>query len=492
MTNIHPLIICGGNGTRLWPMSRTQSPKQFQRIGGEDSLTFFQTAVQRHSGEGFETPVIVASVGQRNTVAAQLAQLGTDAELIYEPMGRNTGPAVLAAALTLYARDPKALMLVIPADHVIEGDINTTILAMRGAASDGYIVTYGIKPRYAETGFGYITDGGPIADYPGLRKVERFVEKPPVRKARLLVESDIAYWASGISMFSAATIIEEYQRFDPGSFVAVQQALETGADDGRGLLLNPDCFRHAESLPTEQVVFEKTRRIALAPLDVSWNDVGSWSAMYSISKPDTKGNVLQGDVIAVETSNSMVRSDTRLVSVVGMSDVIIIDTPDALLVTKVGHCQNVKKVAEHLKAAKRAEAEKHRGSHNSWGDHAQLIDKNGVNLSTLTLRPGAVLEIAPTASREAIVVRGSLHVENATAQSTLVAGERGLLDPKSASRLSNRTDEPVEVALLSLAAEVSLAEAITAVPVGAARPSTRPHVRATTLKDSETPGLRHA
>jgi mannose-1-phosphate guanylyltransferase/mannose-6-phosphate isomerase len=486
MTAIHPLVICGGNGTRLWPMSRTQSPKQFQRIGDENSLTFFQMAVERHSGEGFAQPVIVSSVGQRNTVAGQMAQIGRDAQYIYEPMGRNSGPAVLGAALTLYAQNPEALMLVVPADHVIQGDLNTTILAMRQAAEAGYIVTFGIKPRYAETGFGYITDGGPIEGIPGLHRVERFVEKPPVRKARLLVESAIAYWASGISMFAARTIIEEYQRFDPDSFVAVQQALATAQQDPRGLILNPDCFRHAANLPTEQVVFEKTRKIALAPLHVDWSDVGSWSAMYSISKPDPKGNVLQGDVIAVETSNTMVRSDTRLVSVVGLSDIIIIDTPDALLVTKVGHCQNVKKVAEHLKAAKRAEAEKHNGSQNEWGAFQQVIDKNGVNLSSLTLRPGAAIDIEAAPAREVVLVAGALQIENAHVQSTLVAGERALLDPASASRLINRGEAPVEMMVMTLANGPALAEAIVAVPAAEARVSAKPVVAARGL-DAQIP-----
>jgi len=468
MANIHPLVICGGNGTRLWPMSRTDSPKQFQRIGDGASATFFQAAVERHRGAGFEQPVIVSSVRQRNTVAAQLAAINCAADLIYEPMGRNTGPAVLAAALTLHARNPEALVLVVPADHVIEGDINTTILSMRGAAAAGHIITFGIKPRYAETGFGYIVDGGANPDFPGLHHVSRFVEKPPQRKARLLVESDVAYWASGISLFAAATIIQEYRRFDPDSFIAVQQALAHAAINARGTLLNPDHFRHAASKPTEQVVFEKTRRIALAPLDVQWSDVGSWSAMYGISKPNNDGNVLQGDVIAVETRNSMVRSDTRLVSVVGMSDVIIIDTPDALLVTRVGHCQNVKKVAEHLKAAKRHEAEAHNALSAEWGSLSTLVDRNALNLSTLALKPGAEIEIDPVRQRELTVIIGMIRIATPQGQIALSEGERALLDPKRISRLCNPTDEVVELLIMTHSGDVALSESITPVHAGAA------------------------
>ena len=359
MASIYPLIICGGNGTRLWPVSRTQSPKQFQKVGEETSLTFFQSAVERHRGPGYERPCIVSAQRHAETVAAQLAEIDCQADILLEPVGRNTGPAVLAAALSLYARNPDALMVVIPADHVIDGNLTNTIMAMAAPASAGFIITFGIKPRYAETGFGYITDGGPVIEYPGLRHVERFIEKPPSRKARLLVESEIAYWASGLSMFAARTIIEEYQKFDATSAAFVRLAVENGKPGPHGFELDPLNFGAAAASPTEVTVFEKTGRIALAPLDVDWSDVGSWTAMYGISKSNAQGNVLQGDVIAVETTNSMVRSTSRLVTVVGMKDVIVIDTPDALLVTRVGHCQDVKKVAEYLKVGNRIEAEKH-------------------------------------------------------------------------------------------------------------------------------------
>ena len=312
MTRIHPLIICGGNGTRLWPVSRTQSPKQFQKVGEETSHTFFQAAVQRHRGPGYAAPVIVSSIRHRLTVTAQLAEIDCAAQIIHEPMGRNTGPAVLAAALMLVEQDPDAIMVVVPADHVIEGDITSTIMAMVNPAKAGHIITFGIKPRYAETGFGYITDGGPVVEFPGLRVVDRFVEKPPSRKARLLVESDIAYWASGLSMFAARTIIAEYAKFDAATVEAVRLAVSKGYLAADGLELDASHFAATFAAPTESMVFEKTDRIALAPLDVDWSDVGSWTAMYGISKSNPQGNVLQGDVIAVETTNCMVRSTSRL------------------------------------------------------------------------------------------------------------------------------------------------------------------------------------
>jgi mannose-1-phosphate guanylyltransferase / mannose-6-phosphate isomerase len=455
MTRIHPLIICGGNGTRLWPVSRTQSPKQFQKVGDAESRTFFQEAILRHQGPGYEQPIIVSSIRHLETIRTQLAEIEASAHLILEPMGRNTGPAVLAAAITLQARDPEALMVVVPADHVIEGDLNGTIMAMADGAKAGHIITFGIKPRYAETGFGYITDGGPMINYPGLRMVERFVEKPPSRKARLLVESDIAYWASGISMFAAATIIEEYTKFDPASVSFVRQAIIRGKLTSDGLELASEFFGQAASGPTESIVFEKTSRIALAPLDVDWSDVGSWTAMYGISKSNPQGNVFQGDVIAVETTNSMVRSTSRLVTVVGMKDVIVIDTPDALLVTRVGHCQSVKKVAEYLKNGNRIEAEKHlavrpKEHATPYGGMAPLFQSDSLEMVSATIAPGQSLLLDPVDNREVMVSRGEVAVTTLHSSTALRPGQRMDLTNALPTLLANSSDTEVEVILVTL------------------------------------------
>lgn len=461
MTRIYPLIICGGNGTRLWPVSRTQSPKQFQKVGDSDSLTFFQSAVERHRGPGYQAPVIISSIRHRETIVSQLAEIGcTDAQVIHEPTGRNTGPAVLAAAYRLVARDPEALMVVVPADHVIEGDLNRTIMGMADAAKAGHIITFGIKPRYAETGFGYITDGGPMVGYPGLHQVERFVEKPPSRKARLLVESDIAYWASGISMFSAATIIEEYQKFDAASAAAVKFAVEKGRMAIDGLELHPEFFAAATPGPTESIVFEKTRKIALAPLDVDWSDVGSWTAMYGISKSNPQGNVLQGDVVAVETTNSMVRSSSRLVTLVGMKDVIVIDTPDALLVTRVGHCQSVKKVAEFLKSGNRVEAEKHqtakaRDVATPYGGMAPLFMSDHLEMVSITIQPGQSIVLDAVDNREIMTSRGDIIVSTLKSSAPLSAGQRMDLETVLPSMLVNAAQSEAEVILITMLGGVS-------------------------------------
>lgn len=468
MTNIYPLIICGGNGTRLWPVSRTQSPKQFQKVGDEASLTFFQSAVERHRGPGYQMPCIVSAARHRETIAKQLAEISAEAHVIHEPMGRNTGPAVLAAAMMLYDKDPSALMVVVPADHVIEGDINSTIMAMATSAAAGYIVTFGIKPRYAETGFGYITDGGPVIDFPGLHKVDRFVEKPPTRKARLLVESDIAYWASGISMFSAKTIIEEYRKFDAPTVAAVNRAIAQGRQCPDGFELESTSFVEAASNPTEVAVFEKTDKIALAPLDVDWSDVGSWTAMYGISKANAQGNVLQGDVIAVETTNSMVRSTSRLVTVVGMKDVIVIETPDALLVTRVGHCQNVKKVAEYLKHGNRPEAEKHVPAaaraavdQRDAAGMTRIFQSETMEIATARIAPGASLDVATAAGREIQVSKGELIISTIQSDAVLQAGEKMALSSFLPTTLVNGSAAEVELVMTTTVQQTASTDAET-------------------------------
>lgn len=457
MTRVYPLIICGGNGTRLWPVSRTQSPKQFQRIGDEDSQTFFQLAVERHSAEGYETPWVVTSIRHRETVRAQLNEIGREALMLLEPTGRNTGPAVLAAAIALQAVDPDALMVVVPADHVIEGDLNRTVMAMAPAAAAGHIITFGIKPRYAETGFGYITDGGPMVEFPGLHKVDRFVEKPPIRKARLLVESDAAYWASGISMFSARTIIAEYEKYAEPSAVAVRMAVARGRQTVDGLELNPEFFAAAAAQPTESAIFEKTDRIAMAPLDVEWSDVGSWTAMYGISKSNPQGNVLQGDVVAIETSNSMVRASNRLVTLVGMKDVIVIDTPDALLVTRVGHCQSVKKVAEYLKATSRVEAEVHEEARKrATGGPAELVplfQSDTMEIVSARIAPGQNLILDAVDDRELQVSRGAVTVTTLKSSTTVNAGHRVNLIASLPTMLVNPGATEVEVILTTMLGE---------------------------------------
>ncbi len=456
LTNkIYPLILCGGSGTRLWPISRTRSPKQFQRVGGKDTLTFFQSAIKRHEGPDFHPPVIVTSLRHRGTVINQLRNIQAEHQLICEPMGRNTGPAVLAAAHTLHGRDPNAVILVIPADHVIDGDINSTIVEHIDAARAGNIITFGIKPRSPETGFGYICKGPELEGFAGLNLVSHFVEKPDEETAEGLIANEGATWASGLSMFSAKTMIDEYQMNDLETASYVARSVMGASPFPEALYLDADDFSQAASKPTEKAVFERSEAMCTVTLDCNWSDVGSWAAMHEVSKPDENGNVLQGDVIAVDTKNTMVRSEGRLVSVIGLEDVVVVDTSDALLVTVRDKSQNVKDIVEELKRQARPEAEHFAGSAPKMVPFAMpkglenVLEKDNFQLGTTQLRVGATIDIDQGHGRQMIVVNGSVHAHGPSWQKMVKEGGRIYSDPEGPIRVTNTADGSTELLFMT-------------------------------------------
>ena len=467
MKKIYPLIMCGGSGTRLWPISRTRSPKQFQKIGGKNSLSFFQSAIQRHRGEQFHDPCIVTSLRHRGTVISQLRDIQSGSRIICEPMGRNTGPAVLAAAHTLIGQDQNAVILVIPADHVINGEVNDTITRYVDAALEGQIITFGIKPRAPETGFGYIVKGDAVARHQGLSEVARFVEKPPLEEATELVDGGQADWASGISMFSARTIIEEYEKHDPDTASAVKRSVMGASPFPEALYLDADAFSETDAQPTERAVFEKTDRIATVSLNVEWSDVGSWSAMYEVSDQDDEGNVLQGDVIAVDTTNTMVRSEHRLVSVVGLEDVIVVDTDDAVLVTRKGKTQNVREVVERLKKQARPEAEFYADAAPKMVPFAmpagleEVLKTENIHLGTTKVRVGALMEMEQGHGRQAIVVKGAVHAQGPSWQKTVREGGRIYSDPEGPIRITNTADVETELLFMTFEIPVESPKSVT-------------------------------
>lgn len=395
--SIHPVVLCGGMGSRLWPMSRVEQPKQFQPVNGKGSLSFFQTTLQRHRGDAFHDPIVVTNVRQSAIVDRQMRELQYKGRVIAEPVGRNTGPAVLAAALTILRDDPDGQMLVLPSDHIIKGNLNRTILAMVRGADEGRIITFGIKPAYPETGYGYIVDGGGFLNYPGLHRVEQFVEKPPYEQSKELVASGFSYWASGISLFRADTLVAEFRRFDPNCYEAVAEAVERATGPSNRIFLDEAAFSRATNQPTERIVFERSSAIALAPvLDIEWDDVGAWNSVHQISDRDANGNVENGDVITLDTTNSFIQSDGRLIAVIGMHDVIIVETPDAILVAHRDHAQSVKKLVEGLIADDRPEVKSHVVRDTSWGQIETVSQTNGYDMRMLTIQPGASLRVNGT------------------------------------------------------------------------------------------------
>ena len=431
MNAIHPVILCGGVGTRLWPLSRSQQPKQFQPIDADSTITFFQTTVQRHRGDLFHDPLVSVSTGHLATVRRQLRDVQRNARIIAEPVARNTGPAVLASALLASRTDPDALILICPSDHVISGDLNGRVRESMKAANDGLIVTFGIKPRYNETGYGYIIDGGEFSNYRGVHRAEKFIEKPNAQTAQTLIETGTAYWASGISLMRAGTVIEEYRRFDPVTFGAVNASLLNAAIEDGALLLEEASFGSAESLPTERAVFEKSKSVALAPTDVEWDDVGAWAAFHTIGKKTEDGNVVTGDVMMVNSQNSYVRAGKRLVAVVGVQNLVVVDTEDALLVTTRDQSQDVKKVVEQLKAQNRKEADDHAFGTTDFGRQGTLAQGAGYQLRHLTVNPGATLPIdSGDEFRRMMVV--------ASGQGTLTIGNRRRPRPAGGRHVRDR------------------------------------------------------
>lgn len=453
MKSIYPLILCGGTGSRLWPMSRIDQPKQFQPTNGKGSLTYFQTTVQRHRGDLFHEPIVVTNAAHLDLVARQLDEIQVSARIIAEPLGRNTGPAVLAAALTILQDDLDAVLLVLPSDHIIVGDLDRTVGAMEVAVASGRIVTFGITPVYAEPGYGYIIDGGAVDGHPGLHAVARFIEKPPLDVAQRLLDDGTAYWASGISLFRADVMNSEFLRLDPRTQAAVSRAVELGEMTSRGLTLDTESFREARAEPTERVIFENSPAISLAPIDVKWDDVGAWASVYDVSTKCDEGNVTNGDVMTLDTTNSLIRSDGRLVVVIGMDDLIVVDTKDALLVTDRKHAQQVKMVVEKLKSGNRSEVVSHSRHKYIWGEIEALATEPGYRLDMILLHPGATMALnghgLGSSFLSVVSGQGSYTDDSTTKARDLALGSMLTIDRDTEVSLTNTATNDMHAFLLS-------------------------------------------
>lgn len=449
---IYPLVLCGGMGSRLWPVSRIEQPKQFQPVAGKGSLSYFQTTLQRHRGPDFYPPIIVTNARHLALVDRQLREIQLLATVLAEPVARNTGPAVLAAALTVLESDPAAQLLVLPSDHFIKGSLNATILEMRDAVDAGRIVMFGIEPDYPETGYGYLEDGGSFANFPGLHRVLRFIEKPPAETASRLLAAGHSYWASGISLFRADILVEEFRRLDPVTYDSVAAAIVGGTrqvfPNGRiHHTLDETAFAQAQNQPTERIVFEHSPAVSMAPLrGIDWDDIGAWKAVHQVSARNADGNATSGDVIAIDTRNSLIRSDGRLVAVVGMDDVVVVDTPDAVLVTTRGNSQSVKTLVDRLIAENRAQVRSHTVRDTSWGQVETLSRANGCDVRMITVQPGGSLQVNGTGLAPSLltVVSGEGEISIAGAVTRLMRGQSVPIGADFALPLSNPTSQDLK------------------------------------------------
>ena len=373
---IHPVILSGGAGSRLWPLSRELYPKQLLALTGEGTL--LQQTVRRTGAPGrFGAPLVICNQEHRFVIAEQLQQIGVKPRaIVLEPAGRNTAPAAAVAALLLAAAEgPEALLLLLPSDHLVreEAAFIAAIDVAATAATAGSLVTFGITPSAPETGYGYIRRGAALAGAPGAFAVERFVEKPDRARAQAYLAEGGYCWNSGMFLFQAGRLLAELERFEPEMLRAARAALAASLTDLDFCRLDGPAFAAAASLSIDVAVMERTKAAAVVPADLGWTDVGSFSALWEIAGKDADGNVLLGDVLVQDTTASYVRSEGMLTTVVGLSDVLVVTTEDAVLVAAKSKAQDVKLVVERLKRLGREEPYLHSKQHRPWGWH-QTID----------------------------------------------------------------------------------------------------------------------
>jgi len=445
---LQPVLLSGGSGTRLWPLSREAHPKQFLALAGERTMlqdTWLRVAPL---AEGI-APIVVANEEHRFLAAEQLRQVGMEhAAIVLEPVGRNTAPAIAAAALQATAQDDDPLLLVLPSDHVVR-DVPAFQAAVRTAipaALDGALVTFGIVPESAETGFGYIQSEAGQSGEGGVRRVLRFVEKPDAATAQRYLDAGDHYWNSGMFLFRASRYLAELQRFRPDILGAVRAALEAAQRDGDFIRLDKAAFAASPSDSIDYAVMEKTDSAMVLPVDIGWNDVGSWSALWDVSEQDAEGNARHGDVIAIDSHNSYAYA-RRLVALVGVDDLVVVETDDAVLVAHKDKVQQVKEVVARLKAEQRSHAILHREVHRPWGSYDSVDQDDGFQVKRIKVKPGARLSLQSHRHRAEhwIVVRGIARVTRDNDVFDLHANQSTYIPLGARHRLENPGLETLEL-----------------------------------------------
>ncbi|MFA4122235.1 mannose-1-phosphate guanylyltransferase/mannose-6-phosphate isomerase [Xanthomonas perforans] len=408
MSDVLPIILSGGSGTRLWPLSRESYPKQFLPLVGDKSM--LQSTWLRAAPVAGHAPIVVANEEHRFMAAEQLQQLGVKpSAILLEPKGRNTAPAIAVAALEATRDGADPLLLVLPSDHVIQNEaaFQAAVTLAATAAEQGKLVTFGIKPTAPETGYGYIKAGAGT----GASAVERFVEKPDLATAQSYLASGEYYWNSGMFLFRASRYLEELRKFHPAIADACQKAWENGKRDADFTRLDKDAFAASPSDSIDYAVMEKTADAVVVPLDAGWNDVGSWSSLLDVSSQDAQGNAHHGDVIQLDCQNTYAYG-SRLIAMVGLEDVVVVETPDAVLVGHRDRIQEVKDVVSQIKTAGRSEATWHRKVYRPWGAYDSIDMGQRHQVKRITVKPGAVLSLQMHHHRAEhwIVVSGTAEV----------------------------------------------------------------------------------
>lgn len=442
--SIQPVILAGGTGSRLWPLSRELYPKQVIKLTGE--LSLLQTTLQRvHALPDILPPIIVVGEEHRFLTKSQIEELGLFSEyhILLEPLGRNTAPAICGSALFARKRsDVDTVLLVLPADHLIaktEEFVNVVAGAVKLAAQ-GNLTTFGIIPDHPETGYGYIArgDGDSVAS---------FVEKPDQETAEQYLAEGTYFWNSGMFAFPVAGLLKEFEHYSPDIVRAMDAAVENGRFDGVFFRFEQQAMAGSPSVSIDYALMEKTDRAAMIPADIGWSDIGSWKALWEVSGKDTRGNVINGDVMLEDVDNSLIRSEDTLVAALGLQNMMVVETADAVLVAPMDRSQDVKKIVKRLKKEQREEFRYHRTVYRPWGSYTTLEMHGRFQIKRITVTPGAKLSLQMHHHRHEhwVVVSGTAKIVNGKKTILLHENESTYISAGTNHRLENPGVIPLEL-----------------------------------------------
>jgi len=442
---IIPVLLAGGAGTRLWPVSRDALPKQFLPLVGERST--YQETLLRVADPMFAAPIVITGPDFHFFARRQAEEVGVEATVVIEPLRRDSAPAIAAATAVARSRDPEAVVLALAADHIILDvpQFRATCLAGRAAAEAGHIVTFGIKPSEPKTSYGYILpgeaiDGGPV------HRVKRFVEKPDAATAKKYV-SEGYLWNSGNFLFRADVLLAELARLEPEMAEAIDIAVKNATNDLGFLRLDPAAFACAPQKSIDYAVMERTDRAAVVAGDFRWSDIGSWDALFEITPRDVEGNVVQGEVVTMDARNCIVHSDGRLTTMIGVEDMVVVSTSDAVMVVPRARAQEVKELAAKLKAGNRPEASVHKRVHRPWGYYESIDMGERFQVKRIVVIPGGMLSLQRHRHRAEhwVVVRGTAEVTIGEERKAVHENESVFIPIGSVHRLANQGRIPLEL-----------------------------------------------
>lgn len=441
-----PVVLCGGSGTRLWPLSRESFPKQFLRLHGDTSL--LQQTLLRCEGLSDESPLLLTGEATRFIVAEQLHDIGVDeATLMLEPIQRGTAPALACAALQLMQVHGDALMLALPSDHIVRDSdaFRRAVRKAADAAREGLLMSFGISPTAPETGYGYLRAGASIAD--DTLRIDAFLEKPDRQTAQGLIDSGRCYWNGGMFVFRCSRLLDELEQHAPAVMSACRDAFARAAVDGGLVRLDADAYKRSPDISIDIALMERTSKAAMVAIDAGWSDIGSWASVWESAEHDQAGNSAQGDVLLDDCRNCHIHAGKRLVSAVGLDDLVIVDTDDALLVLPKSRAQDIRRIVKRLQNEQRSECSAHRQVTRPWGSYDAIGHGARFQVKRITVKPGAKLSLQMHHHRAEhwIVVSGTARVTEGEREYLLTENQSTYIGLGIVHSLENPGKIPLEL-----------------------------------------------